>query len=67
MQHLRVLSEAECYARLYGTNDDSSVSRVQGEPQAGPRPVLSGDDLRRLLEERLDARQSELFGGEAAA
>ena len=66
MQRLRPLSEAECYTRLYGKNGESAVSLVPVE-SAALRPVLSGDDLRRLLEERLDAREPDFLGGEAAA
>ncbi|MGH2997412.1 MAG: hypothetical protein ACRDM9_13940, partial [Gaiellaceae bacterium] len=55
---LRRLSEAECYARCYGATDDTvRVIRL-------PRPReqlrrLSGEQLRRLFEERLDGREQE--------
>jgi hypothetical protein len=56
---LRTLSEAECYARIYhGWEPTVTVSRV--EPRR-PRyeTSVSGEDLRRSLEERLDARLAE--------
>jgi hypothetical protein len=57
---LRVLEEAECYARCYG-GYEHSVEIVSLEP---PRPrfesTLSGEDIRRLFELRLDARDPEL-------
>lgn len=58
---MRALSEAECYARCYGRSGDESVRIVRIEPR--PRRVvvasLSGDDVRRLFEERLEAREAE--------
>jgi hypothetical protein len=57
---LRVLNEAECYARCYGEYVDT-VHLVALEP-ARPRleSTLSGEDIRRLFELRLDARDPEL-------
>jgi hypothetical protein len=56
---LRVLNEAECYARCYGDYVDT-VRLVAFE---SPRPrfdsSLSGEDIRRLFELRLDARDPE--------
>ena len=56
MRRLRTLSEAECYARCYGDHD-ATVTAVKLEPRR-PRyvPTVSGEDLRRRLEERLDER-----------
>lgn len=56
MIRLRTLSEAECQARLYG-GSDPTVTIVKLEPRR-PRyePTVSGEDLRRSLEERLDER-----------
>ena len=56
MRRLRPLSEAECYARCYGTRDDG-VRVMQLEPRR-PRYDLypSGEDLRRRFEERLAER-----------
>lgn len=66
MRRLRKLSEAECYIRLYGAWDPT-VILVKLEPRP-PRYDLrvTGEDLRRGLEERLDARDPELAADEAA-
>jgi hypothetical protein len=63
MQRLRPLSEDECYARCYGGRD-ATVRVVHLEPRR-PRYDLevTGEDLRRQLEARLDAREPD----EAAA
>jgi hypothetical protein len=57
---LRPLSEEECYLRCYGAGD-AMVRLVQLEP---PRPRglarITGEELRRLFELRLDAREREL-------
>jgi hypothetical protein len=65
VRRLRKLSEAECYIRLYGAWD-ATVTLVKLEPRR-PRYELrvTGEDLRRGLEERLDAREPEP-GAEAA-
>jgi hypothetical protein len=54
---LRPLNEAECYARCYGEGDDN-VRFVKLEPRR-PRFHLdvSGEDLRRAFETRLDKRE----------
>jgi hypothetical protein len=56
VRRLRSLSEAECYVRLYGDHDPT-VQTVKLEPRR-PRYVatVTGEDLRRRLEERLDER-----------
>jgi hypothetical protein len=56
VRRLRTLTEAECYARCYGAWDPT-VTLVKLEPRR-PRykTTVSGEDIRRLLEERLDAR-----------
>ena len=53
---MRSLSEAECYARCYGTRDEQ-VRIVRLEPRR-PRYDMkpSGEELRRFFEERLDER-----------
>jgi hypothetical protein len=53
---LRALSEAECRARLYGERDPT-ITIVRLEPRR-PRyeTTISGEELRRSLEERLDER-----------
>ena len=60
MRRLRPLSEEECYLRCYGASD-SMVRVVRIEPQR-PRSLagISGEELRRLFELRLDAREAEL-------
>jgi hypothetical protein len=65
MRRLRPLSEAECYTRLYG-DGESTVTIV-----AAPTPVSgsvgpTGDALRRLFEQRLDAREPDVSESEAA-
>jgi hypothetical protein len=53
---LRTLTEAECYARCYGGWEPTvTVTRVEARRPRFPTTV-SGEDLRRDLEERLDAR-----------
>jgi hypothetical protein len=57
---LRELSEAECYVRCYG-NGDPHVRVLKLEPHTPPLRELhiSGEQLRRLFEARLDAREPE--------
>jgi hypothetical protein len=56
---LRSLNEAECYARCHGEGDGDNVRVVKLEPRR-PRFDLeiSGEDLRRAFEARLDKRES---------
>jgi hypothetical protein len=71
VRRLRSLSEIECYVRLYG-GWDPTVTLVKVEPRR-PRYDLAvtGEDLRRDFEERIEARTeeliSELDAAEAAA
>jgi hypothetical protein len=71
VRRLRTLSETECYVRLYG-GWDSTVTLVKIEPRR-PRYELavSGEDLRREFEARIEARTEELIAeldaAEAAA
>jgi hypothetical protein len=60
MRRLRPLTEAECYARCYGGGgDDVRVVRI--EPRRSRIVVrLSGEELRRRFEERLDRREPEV-------
>jgi hypothetical protein len=53
---LRTLTEAECYARCYAGREPT-ITFVRVEPRR-PRfsTTVSGEDLRRDLEERIDAR-----------
>jgi len=56
MRRLRRLTEAECYARCYGTRDEL-VRILEGEARPTDHvQVPTGEFLRRLFEERLDAR-----------
>jgi hypothetical protein len=67
MRRLRSLSEAECYARCYGSWE-ATVQVLRLEPRV-PRQVLAieGEALRRRFEEYLDARDPyELVEPEAA-
>jgi len=53
---LRTLTEAECWARCYGSWEPT-VRVVRAEPRRPRFPTtVSGEDLRRRLEERLDER-----------
>ncbi len=56
---LRPLSEAECYARCHGAGDDN-VRIVRVEPRRRRFVTrLSGEELRRLFEARLNSRETE--------
>jgi hypothetical protein len=56
VRRLRTLSEAECYARCYGSWD-ATVTVTRAEPRRPRFPTtVSGEDLRKGLEERLDER-----------
>ena len=56
---LRTLTETECYVRCYGGRDPT-VKIVKVEPRR-PRYELpvSGEDLRRDFEARIDARPDD--------
>ena len=59
MRRLRSLSEAECYARCYGSSD-AGVQVVRLQPRQSQSPIiLEGEALRRRFEEYLDARDPE--------
>lgn len=60
MRRLRPLSETECYMRCYGERDEMVriVEAELREPTPGEL-LTSGEHLRRLFEERLDARSDE--------
>ncbi len=56
-QRLSPLSEAEAYARCHGERTPD-VKVVRMEPRrARHQTTVSGEDLRRLFEDRLDARE----------
>ena len=59
VRRLRTLTEAECYVRCYG-GWDPTVTLVKLEPRR-PRYDLAvtGEDLRREFEARIDARPDE--------
>ena len=61
MRRLRPLSEEECYLRCYGV-DEMTVRVVRLEPKRAVRGLgrITGEELRRLFEVRLDAREAEL-------
>ena len=61
MRRLRPLSEEECYLRCYGM-DETAVRVVRLEPRRVVHGLagLTGEELRRLFEVRLDAREAEL-------
>jgi hypothetical protein len=67
VRRLRSLSETECYVRLYG-GWDSTVTPVKIEPRR-PRYELavSGEDLRRGFEQRIEARSDDLMADLDAA
>jgi hypothetical protein len=57
---LRALNEAECYARCYGVHEES-VQLIQPAPHRERYETsLSGEDIRRLFEVRLDSREPEV-------
>jgi hypothetical protein len=60
VQRLRPLSEAECYARCYAAKTDT-VRVIKLEPRR-PRYELpvTGEDLRRQFDDRLDARDPDI-------
>jgi hypothetical protein len=64
VRRLRRLSEEECYLRCYGAGGDPMVRVMRVQPRAARstigRVTLSGEDLRRLFELRLDAREAEV-------
>jgi hypothetical protein len=65
MRRLRPLSEAECYTRLYG-DWESTVTVIVAGPSARIAIGPSGEALRRLFEQRLDAREADVTEPEAA-
>lgn len=65
MRRLRALDEAECYARCYGAHEDA-VRVIELAPlRARFETRLTGEEIRRLFEVRLDAREP-LDAAEAA-
>jgi hypothetical protein len=61
VRRLRPLSEQECYLRCYGAGDDAvRVVRIESMRPPATDPRMTGEELRRLFELRLDAREPEL-------
>jgi hypothetical protein len=59
MRRLRRLTEAECYARLYG-GWEGTVRVLRLEPRRPRhRVLLDGEALRRRFEEYLDGREPD--------
>jgi hypothetical protein len=58
VRRLRSLSEAECYARCYGSGPGEAVKIVRVTPRRSCAR-MSGEELRRLFELRLDLREPE--------
>jgi hypothetical protein len=59
MERLRMLSEAECYERLYGWRYSEDSVKVVPRGTAPPVDDDFGERMRALLELRLDAREPE--------
>ncbi len=60
VQRLRTLSEAECYARCYGWRGEDSVNVTKVDSHTFRyESFVSGELLRSLFEDRLDAREPE--------
>ena len=59
-----MLSEAECYARCYGAHRSDQVSVLR---PARRKPRESGEELRRLFEQRTSAASSRWSGDQPSA
>jgi hypothetical protein len=60
MQRLRTLSEAECYARCYGWRGEDGVKVISVAPRPSRYETpVTGELLRSLFEDKLDAREPE--------
>ena len=55
---LRTLTEAECYARIYGGHGGDAVHVVRVPPRRARRGE-AGEQLRERFEERLESRGPE--------
>ena len=56
---LRTLTEAECYARIYGGHGGEAVSVVRVPHRQAKRGDVAGEHLRERFEERLESRGPE--------
>jgi hypothetical protein len=56
MERLRPLTEADCYARLYGRREPT-VTIVSREARRQNWPSVTGEELRDAFGDRLDARE----------
>ncbi len=56
---LRTLTEAECYARIYGGHSGEAVSVVRVPQRRARRGEVAGEHLRERFEERLESRGPE--------
>jgi len=56
---LRTLTEAECYARIYGGHGGEVVSVVRVPERRAKRGDVAGEHLRERFEERLESRGPE--------
>lgn len=56
---LRTLTEAECYARIYGGHSDEHVSVVRVPQRRAKHGHVAGEELRERFEERLESRGPE--------
>ena len=56
---LRPLTEAECYARIYGGHSGEAVSVVRVTQRRAKRGDIAGEHLRERFEERLESRGPE--------
>jgi hypothetical protein len=59
VRRLRRLSEEECYFRCYGEQTDTVRVLELEPPRPRDRARLSGEELRREFEQRLDVRGPE--------
>ena len=59
VHRLRTLSEAECYARCYGHRTEEAVRIVKAKPPTRYATLVSGELLRTLFEEKLEAPEPE--------
>ena len=60
LRRMRNLTEQECYTRCYGSGEAKvRIVRILPRHPVVALERLSGEDLRRLFELRLDAREPE--------